>query len=37
VRSSDGYLGVSIIDAYTGEFVEFTAAVRECRAPSVTG
>jgi myo-inositol 2-dehydrogenase/D-chiro-inositol 1-dehydrogenase len=25
------------IDAYTGEFVEFTAAVREGRAPSVTG
>ena len=26
-----------MIDAYTGEFVEFTAAVREGRAPSVTG
>ena len=25
------------IDAYTGEFVEFTDAVREGRAPSVTG
>ena len=25
------------LDAYTGEFVEFTDAVREGRAPSVTG
>ena len=25
------------IDAYTGEFVEFTDAVREGRSPSVTG
>ena len=24
-------------DAYTGEFVEFAAAIRECRKPSVTG
>ena len=26
-----------MIDAYTGEFVEFAAAIREGRAPSVTG
>lgn len=26
-----------LLDAYTGEFVEFTAAVREGRQPSVTG
>jgi myo-inositol 2-dehydrogenase/D-chiro-inositol 1-dehydrogenase len=25
------------LDAYTGEFVEFTDAVRESRSPSVTG
>jgi myo-inositol 2-dehydrogenase / D-chiro-inositol 1-dehydrogenase len=24
-------------DAYTGEFVEFAAAIRECRKPSATG